>query len=479
MSDVGVAEIPVDEEERPLPPPEPPLRNVLVDGPILRTLLMLAWPNTLALTAGTCVVIAETSYIGRLGVEPLAAMARVFPCVILTMTMSGGAMGGAVASAIARALGAGDRERASVLASHALLIGICFGLVFMLGMLIFGPKLLELLGGRGNVLTQAIAYSQIFFGGAVIPWLMNSMGGILRGTGNMKLPSTLMLLSAAIQIVVGGSLALGIGPVPSFGMRGVAAGAMIAFSINITVLGWYMFSGRARVVPKLRGLRIQRAMFFDILKVGAIACFSPLQSVLSVSIFTHMLARFGTEVLAGYGIGARLEFLLTSIAFAVGIASVPMVGMAIGARKIERARRIAWIAGTVTFVSMGAIGTLAAVFPDLWVNIFTNDPSVRATSHQYLATAAPMYAFIGLSLSMYFSSQGAAKVLGPVLSQTARLIFIAVGGWWLSTHDAGAGSFFVLAASSMVLIGVLSTASVALTRWGPKPVPVKVQPVLP
>ena len=70
-------------------------------------------------------------------------MALVFPCVILTMTMSGGAMGGGVASAIARALGAGDRERASTLAAHALLIGICFGLVFMLGMLIFGPKLLE------------------------------------------------------------------------------------------------------------------------------------------------------------------------------------------------------------------------------------------------------------------------------------------------------------------------------------------------
>ena len=478
MSDVGVAEIPVDEEERPLPPPEPPVRNALVDGPILRTLLMLAWPNTLALTAGTCVVIAETSYIGRLGVEPLAAMALVFPCVILTMTMSGGAMGGAVASAVARAIGAGDRERASVLAAHALLIGICFGLVFMLGMLIFGPKLLELLGGRGNVLTHAIGYSQIFFGGAVIPWVMNSLAGILRGTGNMKLPSFLILLSAACQVVIGGALALGIVPIPSFGMRGVAAGSLIAFSVSVSIMSWYLFSGRARVVPKLNGLRIQASMFIDILKVGAIACFSPLQSVLSVSIFTHMLARFGTEVLAGYGIGARLEFLLTSIAFAVGIASVPMVGMAIGARKIERARRIAWIAGTVTFVSMGAIGTLAAVFPDLWVNIFTSDPNVRATSHQYLATAAPMYAFIGLSLSMYFSSQGAAKVLGPVLSQTARLIFISVGGWWLSTHDAGAGAFFMLAASSMVLIGVLSTASVVLTRWGPKPAPVKVQPAL-
>src|SRR3979411_1286083 len=121
MSDIGVAEIPVDEEERPLPPPEAPARNALLDGPILRTLLRLAWPHVIAISAGSCVVIAETSYIGRLGVESLAAMALVFPCVILTMTMSGGAMGGGVASALAPALGAGRRERASTLAAHALL----------------------------------------------------------------------------------------------------------------------------------------------------------------------------------------------------------------------------------------------------------------------------------------------------------------------------------------------------------------------
>ena len=155
--------------------------------------------------------------------------------------------------------------------------------------------------------------------------------------------------------------------------------------------------------------------------------------MLTVTIFTRMLADFGTEVLAGYGIGARLEFMLTSIAFAVGIASVPMVGMAIGAGRVARARRIAWIAGCVSFVSVGLIATVIAIFPDLWVNIFTNDPGVRAASRQYLHTAAPMYAFIGLSISMYFSSQGAAKVLGPVLAQTARLLFVGVGGWWLLT----------------------------------------------
>ena len=118
MSDIAVAPIPVDDGEQPLPPIAGPARNALLDGPILSTLLRLAWPNVVALSAGTCVVIAETTYIGRLGVESLAAMALVFPCVILTMTMSGGAMGGGVASAIARALGAGDVDRASALAAH-------------------------------------------------------------------------------------------------------------------------------------------------------------------------------------------------------------------------------------------------------------------------------------------------------------------------------------------------------------------------
>jgi hypothetical protein len=93
-------------------------------------------------------------------------------------------------------------------------------------------------------------------------------------------------------------------------------------------------------------------------------------------------------------------------------------------------------------------------------------------SHQYLSTAAPMYAFIGLAMSMYFSSQGAAKVVGPVLAQTARLLFIAAGGFWLSTHAANYQNFFALAAASMVVLGVLSCTSVVLTRWGTTRAPV-------
>ena len=107
---------------------------------------------------------------------------------------------------------------------------------------------------------------------------------------------------------------------------------------------------------------------------------------------------------------------------------MPMIGMAIGAQHIMRARRVALTAGLVSFLSVGLVGSLIAIFPDVWVSIFTDDQSVSAASKLYLSTAAPMYAFIGLALSMYFSSQGAARVLGPVLAQSAQLLFIAIGG---------------------------------------------------
>ena len=464
MTDLGAAEI--QAIEPPAVVASTRAANPLIDGPILSTLLALSTPNVIALSIGICVTIAETSYIGRLGVEPLAAMALVFPFVILTMTMSGGAMGGSVASAVARALGAGNVERASMLAIHAIMIGVCFGLAFTVGMLTFGPRLLEFLGGRGRVLTEALGYVAIYFGGAVVPWLMNTLTAILRGTGNMRLPSALVLLSATIQILLGGALGLGFGPIPQFGMRGVACGTLVAYTIGAAISAWYLVSGRSRLDLTTAPFRFRGEMFFDILKVGAVACFSPLQSVLAIAIFTQMLARFGTEVLAGYGIGARLEFMLTSISFAVGVASVPMVGMAVGAGLIARARRIAWTGGAISFVAIAIAGSIIAAFPWLWVSIFTDVPGVRAASYRYLAIAAPMYAFIGLNSSLYFASQGAARILGPVLAQTARLLFIALGGAWLISVDASAASFFGLAAGSMVLLGLTCATTVKFTSWG-------------
>src|ERR1700687_2555536 len=129
--------------------------NSLVTSPILPTPLKLALPNAVAMFGSTLVAVAETSYIGRLGIEPLAGIALVFPFAMLTQMMSAGAMGGGVSSAISRALGAGDGDRAAVLALHAAIIGTSGGLFFTAMMLPFGRQFYSLLGGRRGVLEQA------------------------------------------------------------------------------------------------------------------------------------------------------------------------------------------------------------------------------------------------------------------------------------------------------------------------------------
>src|ERR1700712_3520 len=322
------------------PPP-----NSLLTSPILPTLLKLALPNSVAMFGTALVAVAETSYIGRLGTEPLAGIALVFPFVMLTQMMSAGAMGGGGSSAISRALGAGNRDRAATLALHAAIIGICAGLFFTVMMLVLGRQFYSLLGGRGGVLEQAMQYSHVLFSGAISIWLVNTLSSVVRGTGDMRIPSGVLIFVAIVQVAVGGGLGLGLFGLPKLGMPGVAAGQLTAFTLGAIFLAWYLASGRSRLKLDFAAFRFERDMFFDILKVGAVSCLSPLQTVLTILIFTKILASFGTETLAGYGMGSRLEFLLTPIAFAFGVASVPMVGMAMGAGLVARARRGGWLAG--------------------------------------------------------------------------------------------------------------------------------------
>ena len=440
--------------------------NSLLTSPILPTLLKLALPNTVAMFGTALVTVAETSYIGRLGIEPLAGIALVFPFVMLTQMMSAGAMGGGVSSAISRALGAGDRDRAATLALHAAIIGACGGIFFTVVMLLFGRQFFTLLGGRGRVLEQACEYSLVLFSGATAIWLVNTLASVLRGTGDMRLPSATLIGAAVVQIVVGGSLGLGLFGLPQFGMRGVAAGQLTAFALGTMFLTWYLVSGRSRLTLNFAAFTFQRGMFIDILKVGAIACLSPLQSVLIILIFTRIVAGFGTETLAGYGMGSRLEFLLIPIAFAFGVSSVPMVGMAIGAGLVTRARRVAWTAAAAAGLSVGLVGVIVAVKPSLWVSLFTSDPGVTAAANSYFAWAGPAFGFFGIGTCLYFASQGAAKVVGPVLASTVRLVMVAVGGWWLASSAAPAWTLFALVGAAMTVFGLATAAAVGLTRWG-------------
>lgn len=439
--------------------------NPLLTAPILSTLARLSVPNVIAMVATALVAIAETAYAGQLGTSALAGLALVFPMVMLQQMMSAGAMGGGVSSSISRALGADNPVRAVQLAVHALVIGGTTGLFFTILFLLFGTEIYRLLGGSESVLEEALAYSDIVFIGAVGVWLTNTLASIIRGGGDMKVPSVTLLVVALSQFFLAGLFGLGWGPVPAFGMSGIALGLVIAYSCAALFLFLYLMSGRARVTLTVRGMRLKAEMFRDILKVGAISCISPLQTVLTVLILTRLVSEFGIEALAGYGIGARLEFLLVPIAFAIGVACVPMVGMAIGAKNIARARQVAWTGGLTAGLFIGFVGMFVAFFPNYWSGLFTSSSAVLYSAGLYFAWVGPFYGLFGLGLCLYFSSQGAGKVLGPVIAGTIRLIVVALGGWILTVYATPDWMIFALIGGAMAIYGASTALAVYVARW--------------
>ncbi|HEX7384994.1 MAG TPA: MATE family efflux transporter, partial [Burkholderiaceae bacterium] len=190
----------------------------LLAAPIAPTLARLAAPGIVLALFQTAVSVADTYYVGRLGTESLAGLALVFPMVMLLQMTSAGAMGGGVSSAVARALGAGHRDSARTLVVHGLAIGIGGGLAFTLLLLVFGRDLYRLLGGRGESLEQALAYSDLLFSGAVLVWLANTLASVLRGSGNTLTPALAFAGAALVQIPLSGALTLGWGPFPRLGI---------------------------------------------------------------------------------------------------------------------------------------------------------------------------------------------------------------------------------------------------------------------
>ena len=442
-----------------------PRTRLLLEAPIAPTLLRLGAPNVLVMLAQAGVGLMETYFVGKLGTDALAGMALVFPAVMLMQMTSAGAMGGGIASAIARALGARRRDDADALVLHALLIAAVFALVFMITVVAGGRWLYTRMGGSGGALDAAMVYSNWVFGGALLVWLFNTLSAVIRGAGNMALPAYVTVAGAVLLLPLSPLLIFGWGPLPGLGIAGGAIALLLYYLASSAVLAAYLWSSRSLLRPSLRGLQLRWALFADILRVGLVGTVSTLATNLAIGITTALVGAYGTAAIAGYGTASRLEYLLVPLVFGLGAPLVAMVGTCIGAGQRERALRATWIGAAIAFAMTEAIGLWAAAYPAAWLSLFNTEPAMIEAGSQYLRIVGPWYGFFGLGLVLYFASQGAGRLLWPVLGNIARLV-VAVAGGWLALHGGYAiAGVFAAQAAAMVVYGIANAWTIAGGAW--------------
>lgn len=426
--------------------------RLLLEGPVLPTLLKLAAPTVALMTFQAVVNAAEGYYVGFLGSDALAAISLSFPLVMLMTTLSAGAYGGGVASAVARALGAGRPDEAARLAGAALSIAALIGVGFTVVLLAFGREIYTALGATGPVLDAAVQFSGVLFLGAVPVWVFQAAASCLRGAGNTGYPAAVGAIGGVVTLAVSPLLIFGAGPVPGFGLLG-AAWAVVGYNVvSAAVLVRALRVPGSPFRDVLTTLRPDRSRIAAIFRVAGPSAINTLQSNMTFLALTALVAPFGTAAIAGYGMGGRLEFLLIPIVFGVGSALVPLVGASAGAGDHARVRQ-ATRAGLLLGAGAGAaVGLTAAALPTVWMGLFTTDPDVLATGGAYLRTVGPAYIGFGSGLALFFAAQGTGRVTQALAAAFTRLIVAAVGGY-LAVRVFGRGLDVLYGVMAAGLIG--------------------------
>ena len=426
-----------------------------------RQILALAAPTALSSILQVVAQIAETWLAARQGTAALAGWSVVLPFSLLMQQMSAGAMGGGVSSATARALGAGRRDEASALVLHAVLIAVVAGCAFALLLAVFPRAVLGAIGGA-TAAEAAAPYAMWLFGlGAVPVWLANTLASVLRGGGQHALAARVLLVTWIAYPPLAWLLAEPLG----MGLPGIGAAMGTVFLASTLVMGAAVLGGRAGFRPVLR-VRPSGAMFWRILSVGLVASLLAGVANLTTILVTARIASHGAAAVAGYGISARLEFLMIPIAFGVGSALTSLVGRAVGAGRWDGALRLAWTGGLMALAITGALGLLVAAVPGAFASFFSTDPAVIGIASRSLSYTGFAFGGFGLGMALYFASQGAGRMGWPVVAGVSR-IAVAVGGGWLLGDVLGMGldGQFLAVALGITAYGLVTAIGVRPGVW--------------
>ena len=187
--------------------------------------------------------------------------------------------------------------------------------------------------------------SVLFFGGLIL-WLSGSLSAALRGMGNMRFPATLMVCTSFLQVILSGGFILGWYGFPQIGVPGAAVATLISASLMVAIILIKLVSKSVPVRLRISKFLLTKNLFNNIFEVAVPASVSPLLTVGTILVLTGLVGTFGTEALAGYGIGSRVEFLMIPLIFGIGTAMTSIVGANIGAQNIERAETVGIHGGT-------------------------------------------------------------------------------------------------------------------------------------
>ncbi|WP_233520590.1 MATE family efflux transporter [Flocculibacter collagenilyticus] len=430
----------------------------LLAGDIPNTLKRMTVPMIMGMVLLMTFNIVDTFFVGMLGTEPLAAISFTFPITFTVISLAIG-LGIGTSAIIAKALGAGNVDEAKSDGTCSLLLSfILVGLLSTAGYFLIEP-LFTALGATPALLPLIHSYMEVWFFGSVFlitPMIGNS---VLRASGDTKTPSIIMALGGAMNAILDPILIFGFGPVPAMGIQGAAIASVIAWTIGFCII-IYILAVKKELIHKLPPRpRVFAPIAAKIMKIGMPAAGANMLTPAAMAILTAIIATYGKEAVAAFGVGSRIESLASLVVLALSMTLPPFISQNFGAGKMERVEQaykktlkfvLAW--QLVVYI---LLVTLAGVI----ANIFTDDPNVISIIKLFIYILPLGYGLQGVIILSNSSFNALHKPMNALLLSIVRLFIFYVPFAYLGGYFYDIQGLFIGA-----LIGNVCTAMIAY-KW--------------
>jgi len=397
----------------------------LIHGDIRKVILSLSWPTQVAFVLQAAFNLVDTIYIGRVSPDAIAALSLAFPVFVVMFSLAGG-VGVGTTSLVARYLGAKRHRKANSVAQTSFLLAFVSTIAFMVLGYMFVEPLYIWMGAADSTLELALSYTRTVLWGSVFMFFMIAASSIIRGEGDTRTPMKYMIISSVINIVLDPLLIFGFWDFPKLGAQGAAIATNISVAVGCYLSIRYLFKKKEKVRISLRGFRLDGPLIKRILEIGIPSSIAQSFMALGIIFLTKIVSTFGSDGIASYGIGYRLDMLAVLPALGITLTMVTIVGHNIGAKKYFRAIKATINGSVLVAIQMGLVGLLFYLFPELFMQIFTNQKEVIKIGADYLSTVGLTYGLIGIGMVIGAAFQGAGSAT-PLLAITlARLVVLPI-----------------------------------------------------
>lgn len=434
--------------------PTKPDKKDLTKGDTLSHLRRLSLPMTWGIFAVVSVTLMDTYYISRLGTEELAAISFAFTISFSVFSLILG-LGVGMSSVISRTIGAGNMLTVRRIVLHSLITGFLFSLALTVLGLTFQPLIFRMMGADEALMPYILEYMNIWFLGIAFVTLPIIGNAAMRGNGDSMTPSLIMIMVAVLNLILDPILIFGYLGAPAMGMQGAALASVISYAISMIVglvilykskrlLGhapadWHLFADSAK----------------KLLHVGLPAGLANMVQPLSQAVVVALLAHFGTQAVAGFGVAVRVQafVLIPLMALATGMA--PIIGQNWGAGFFERVNEIIRKALQLNIIWCCFIALMLAIFARQIAGLFSSEPDVIQVTALYFYLV-PL-TFIGAqTVSLWgaaFNAAGYPK--RAFLNLNGKILIFYIPGAWIGGLIYGFPGTFAGIAIANIMAGVI------------------------